>query len=163
MGRPEGARVWMSWGWYKQKLSHWGAWRWPPPPAPLPARTRANTLAKAVPRPSQGQTPGQPGGGWKFQSGLGSTNTVWRQSPGQSWGGAHGVQCNGGWGPHPARPGAILPACLPSSFQWNFPLYGETVGSVMFLSPDETFAPVLDGTLSCEYCHLFCSPTPTPG
>lgn len=49
--------------------------------SPTPTRTRAHTLADTIPRPSQGQTPGQPGGNWKFQSSLGSTNTVWRLCP----------------------------------------------------------------------------------
>lgn len=64
---------------------------------PTPTRTRAHTLADTMPRPSQGRTPGQPGGDWKFQSGLGSTNTAWRlpqQSP-QQGGGARG-QWGGG-------------------------------------------------------------------
>jgi hypothetical protein len=73
--------------------------------APTPTQTRAHTLADTVPRPSQGQTLGQPGGDWKFHSGLVSTNTVWRQL--QRRVGAHGGQW---WGPHPTPPRLALPS-----------------------------------------------------
>lgn len=78
--------------------------------SPTPTQTRAHTLADSIPRPSQGQTPGQPGGDWKFRSGLGSTNTVWRlcrQSPLQGGGAPWPM---GWWGLHPTLPGPALPA-----------------------------------------------------
>lgn len=80
---------------------------------PTPTRTRAHTLADTVPRPSQGRTPGQPEGDWKFQSGLGSTNTVWRlpQQGRQQGGGAPWPM--GWWGPHPTLLGCASPCLCP--------------------------------------------------
>lgn len=66
-----------------QKLAHalgcTLAWNWQVLPVPHAHADTRHTLADTMPRPSQGRTPGQPEGDWKFQSGLGSTNTVWRR------------------------------------------------------------------------------------
>lgn len=81
--------------------------------SPTPTQTRAHTLADTIPRPSQGQTPGHPGGDWKFLFGPGSTNTVWilcRQSPRQGGGAPWPM---GWWDPHPTPPGSALPAAAP--------------------------------------------------
>lgn len=78
--------------------------------SPTPTRTRAHTLADTIPRPSQGQTPGQPGGNWKFQSSLGSTNTVWRRCPQSPLQGGGAPWPIGWWGPHPTPPGPALAA-----------------------------------------------------
>ena len=77
---------------------------------------RAHTLADTILRPSQGQTPGQPGGQWKFRSGLGSTNMVWRlpAEPVAGWG---STVANGVVG-SPPYPAWLCPPCGASALKF---------------------------------------------
>lgn len=71
----------------------------PPLPYPTPTRTRAHTLADTMPKPSQGQTPGQPGGDWKFRS-------AWAP---QTWSGDCARRAHGRVGEHGGQWGSGVP------------------------------------------------------